>query len=109
MLAMRAGMERVSELLAPGCSLASINGPSLVVVAGPTDAIARTAERAGEAGIAHRLLETSHAFHSAIPACRRRAIPRRMRGFSSKRLAGFGSVANGSSGRGSDSPPARGA
>jgi amino acid adenylation domain-containing protein len=66
MLAMRAGMERVSELLAPGCSLASINGPSLVVVAGPTDAIARTAERAGEAGIPHRLLETSHAFHSAM-------------------------------------------
>jgi len=49
-------------------SLAAVNGPELCVVSGPDDAVRGFAADLTAAGIASRLLHTSHAFHSAMMA-----------------------------------------
>ena len=47
-------------------SLAAVNGPSLCVVSGPTEAVQRLHTRLAGQDISSRLLHTSHAFHSAM-------------------------------------------
>ncbi|MDO5611879.1 MAG: beta-ketoacyl synthase N-terminal-like domain-containing protein [Paracoccus sp. (in: a-proteobacteria)] len=51
--------------LPPGCEIAALNGPGLTVVSGPLDAIAMCEASLTQAGVAHKRLKTSHAFHSA--------------------------------------------
>lgn len=66
MLSVRLDAEAVSAILPPTLSLAAVNSRQLCVVAGPSDAVTLFAGQLNERGIANRLLETSHAFHSAM-------------------------------------------
>lgn len=51
--------------LSAGLELAADNAPGLSVVSGPTEAVEAFAARLEAAGIGHRRLRVSHAFHSA--------------------------------------------
>ncbi len=57
-------------LLAPrlpaALDLAAVNAPSIAVVSGPPDALARFCERLEQEGVATQRIETSHAFHSRM-------------------------------------------
>ena len=66
MLSVRLSAEAISARLPPTLSLAAVNSRQLCVVAGPNDAIAAFTGQLNEGGIANRLLETSHAFHSSM-------------------------------------------
>jgi myxalamid-type polyketide synthase MxaB len=69
MMAIRADEARVAELLKPYAatvSLATINGPQSVVIAGETQALQAIAEQFAEQGIETRPLTVSHAFHSPL-------------------------------------------
>lgn len=46
--------------------VAAINGPSVTVVSGPTDAITALQQSLQKKGVGCRLLHTSHAFHSSM-------------------------------------------
>lgn len=63
MLAVRADPAELCDLL---LDVASINGPSEVVLSGPLDDIEKTAGSLQEAGITTRKLNVSHAFHSRL-------------------------------------------
>ena len=58
--------KEVESLLGDGLSLAVINGPSLCVVSGATDAVEASQNRLAEMGVQCRRLHTSHAFHSSM-------------------------------------------
>jgi amino acid adenylation domain-containing protein len=64
MLSVPLAESEVLPLLGEELSLAAVNGPSLVVVAGAREPIQRLAGRLAEGGVAGSLLHTSHAFHS---------------------------------------------
>lgn len=64
MLAVKAQPARLAGLLTEGVCVAAYNTPGLVVVAGAHDAIHRFERELSAHSIAHRRLETSHAFHS---------------------------------------------
>jgi acyl transferase domain-containing protein/glutamate-1-semialdehyde aminotransferase len=64
MLAMKAQPARLAGLLTEGVCLAAYNTPGMVVVAGAHDAIDQFERELSVHSIAHRRLETSHAFHS---------------------------------------------
>ncbi len=65
MLAVSLTEEEVATLLADtGLSLAAVNGPERCVVAGPVEAVEELARQLDARGVAHRRLQTSHAFHS---------------------------------------------
>ena len=69
MLAVDATAEQAKEWLAGDeaeASIAGINGPSSVVVAGTAAAVDRFAQRAAAAGKRGKELEVSHAFHSPL-------------------------------------------
>jgi amino acid adenylation domain-containing protein len=66
MLSVRAPAAAMEARLTGGLALAASNGPSLSVVSGPTDEIARFEARLGQEGIATKRLQTSHAFHSSM-------------------------------------------
>lgn len=66
MLSVRASAADVEAQLPPNIQLAAINGPTLCVVAGPTDKIAETKTAFEGRGWICRELLTSHAFHSAM-------------------------------------------
>ncbi|MBA3804854.1 MAG: acyltransferase domain-containing protein, partial [Acidobacteria bacterium] len=66
MLAVPLGEHEVQALLGETLSLAAVNAPSLCVVAGPKDDALALEARLREEGIACRLMETSHAFHSKM-------------------------------------------
>ena len=66
MLSVRLPSEQLLALLPPGLSLAAENGPTACVVAGPTPKIQAWCARLEADGIAARLLQTSHAFHSSM-------------------------------------------
>ncbi|MFL6261090.1 MAG: amino acid adenylation domain-containing protein [Thermoanaerobaculia bacterium] len=66
MLAVGLPEEEVLPLLGDDLSLAAVNGPAACVVSGAGEAVAGLARRLGEAGIEHRSLHTSHAFHSRL-------------------------------------------
>ena len=66
MLAVSLPEAEVGALLTPEVSLAAVNGPSLCVISGAHDAIARLGKDLERRDIACRILQTSHAFHSAM-------------------------------------------
>ena len=66
MLSVRLPVAALQARLPTDLSLAAENAPGLCVVAGPHDAIARFQAALDADGVACRLLQTSHAFHSAM-------------------------------------------
>ncbi len=66
MLSVRLSEAEVQPLIGDEVALAAINSPLNVVLAGPHEALQATARRLEAAGTAHRLLRTSHAFHSPM-------------------------------------------
>lgn len=66
MLSVRLGGADLAERLGPNLSLAADNGPTACVAAGPFEDIAALQAALEADGIPSRLLQTSHAFHSAM-------------------------------------------
>jgi acyl transferase domain-containing protein len=57
---------RVYERLPEALDIATVNGPSLCVVSGPSEAVAAFKEQLEADGVACSVLVTSHAFHSRM-------------------------------------------
>ncbi|MBB5395406.1 polyketide synthase [Mucilaginibacter sp. AK015] len=66
MLSVRTDAAELEKILPGNLSIAVINSNKLSVVAGEKDAVAAFAKVLEEKGITGRLLQTSHAFHSAM-------------------------------------------
>ncbi len=66
MLAVPLAEREVQQLLSAPLSLAVVNGPSLCVVAGPTEAVEALDHQLAKRGVECRRLHTSHAFHSTM-------------------------------------------
>ena len=66
MLAVRQPADEVRQRLPDTLSVATINADDACVVAGPHEAIAAFAQTLSAEGVAHQVLKTSHAFHSAM-------------------------------------------
>ncbi|MDC8758075.1 SDR family NAD(P)-dependent oxidoreductase [Janthinobacterium fluminis] len=66
MLSVALGEAEVAPYLLPGVSLAAVNAPQMVVVAGPGAAIDAVEAALLEADVAVRRLRSAHAFHSAM-------------------------------------------
>ncbi|MES1204670.1 MAG: amino acid adenylation domain-containing protein [Pseudomonadota bacterium] len=66
MLSVRRSAAEVAERLPPALAIASDNGPSLCVVAGPSEAVELFRARLESEGVVSRELVTSHAFHSSM-------------------------------------------
>lgn len=66
MLTIRANAGEISARLPSSIQLAAINSPSLCVASGPSAAIHQFQKSLDDAGVACKLLHTSHAFHSAM-------------------------------------------
>ncbi|WP_367127520.1 type I polyketide synthase [Saccharothrix sp. HUAS TT1] len=64
MIAVEATEDEVSSLLTAGVSIAAVNGPRSVVVAGDEDGVGAIAARFAGSGRKSRRLPVSHAFHS---------------------------------------------
>ncbi|MFD8396450.1 type I polyketide synthase, partial [Streptomyces sp. NPDC059680] len=64
MVAVQATEDEVAPFLTDVVSIAAVNGPTSVVVAGDEDAVLEIAARFGELGRKTRRLTVSHAFHS---------------------------------------------
>lgn len=64
MLSIRAKAEDILSILPSDISVAAINSPVLLVVAGTLEAVTAFSQLLDQKGIANRLLPTSHAFHS---------------------------------------------
>ncbi len=64
MLAVALSEEHIQPYLSEQVSLAAINAPSTCVLAGSPDAIAQVEQQLQQKEIAHRRVETTHAFHS---------------------------------------------
>ncbi|MFE0462373.1 aminotransferase class I/II-fold pyridoxal phosphate-dependent enzyme [Kitasatospora sp. NPDC058965] len=76
MLAVRAGAERVEELLrgVDGAWSSCFNHPDQTVVSGTEEGLAETARRCAAAGVGAKRLEVSNAFHSPLLADTREGI-----------------------------------
>ncbi|MDZ8261465.1 acyltransferase domain-containing protein [Nostoc sp. ChiQUE01b] len=66
MLAVPLSQTEIFPLLNDKLSLSAVNGPSMGVIAGETDAIEALEQQLTHKGLACRCLETSHAFHSQM-------------------------------------------
>ena len=66
MLSVRLGATALQPQLPPGLVLAADNAPQACVVAGPSDALVAWQVQLEAQGVATRLLQTSHAFHSPM-------------------------------------------
>jgi amino acid adenylation domain-containing protein len=66
MLSVRLSAAQLQPRLGKHLSLAAENAPNACVAAGPSDAIQQLSAQLEAEGIAVRLLQTSHAFHSAM-------------------------------------------
>ena len=66
MLSVRAETDKLEAILPAGLSIAAVNSNKLCVVAGPDDEISVFAAELEKMDIPGRLLQTSHAFHSAM-------------------------------------------
>lgn len=66
MLSVRVSEAEIQPFLDKDICLAAVNSPSLCVVAGPLEAVARLEQQLTKRNIVHRRLHTSHAFHSAM-------------------------------------------
>lgn len=54
----------VGDIARSGVDIAAVNGPQLLVVSGPVDAVAELTEKLAGHGVPTRPLRTTHAFHS---------------------------------------------
>ncbi|MDA5286907.1 acyltransferase domain-containing protein, partial [Streptomyces sp. Isolate_45] len=67
MLAVWLGEDQARELAnAAGCVVAAVNSPAQTVLSGTKESIERASRSMDERGIRHRVLATSHAFHSPL-------------------------------------------
>ena len=66
MLAVGLSEEEIQPLLNDQMSMSAINGSSLCVIAGFTDAVEKLERQLSEQGIVGKRLQTSHAFHSVM-------------------------------------------
>ena len=66
MLSVRLGADKLRDRIPASLSLAADNGPGACVVAGSTEDVASFAAALERDGVLSRLLQTSHAFHSAM-------------------------------------------
>ncbi|MCX2731051.1 SDR family NAD(P)-dependent oxidoreductase [Saccharopolyspora sp. NFXS83] len=66
MVAVRAGEDELAGLLDERVSIAAVNGPEAVVLAGPEDAVRAIADRFTADGRRTTRLRVSHAFHSPL-------------------------------------------
>ncbi|MEH1779532.1 MAG: acyltransferase domain-containing protein [Nostoc sp.] len=66
MLAVPLSQTEISPLLNDKLSLSAVNGPSMGVIAGETNAIEVLEQQLTQKGLACRRLDTSHAFHSQM-------------------------------------------
>jgi acyl transferase domain-containing protein len=66
MLSVRSSEEKIKPLLPAGVSFAVMNAPGVSVVSGPDKEVADFSASLTALGIANKLLQTSHAFHSAM-------------------------------------------
>ncbi len=66
MVAIFLPLDEVLALLPTDLDLAAMNSPTSNAVAGPVDAMNRFVAELGAKGIGHRMLNTSHAFHSRM-------------------------------------------
>ncbi|HTF87135.1 MAG TPA: acyltransferase domain-containing protein, partial [Planctomycetota bacterium] len=66
MLSVRLPLEKLLERMPAELSLAAENGPTACVVSGPTPAVEAWRARLEALGVAARMLQTSHAFHSSM-------------------------------------------
>jgi amino acid adenylation domain-containing protein len=66
MLSVRYEEEKIKSLLPAEISLAAINGPAMTVVSGPEKEVLEFSRSLTAQGIANKMLQTSHAFHSAM-------------------------------------------
>ncbi len=66
MVSVRMPADKLAGMLPPELSLAAENGPTACVVAGPTAAVQEWCVKLEADGIAVRMLQTSHAFHSSM-------------------------------------------
>ncbi|NJQ15279.1 type I polyketide synthase [Streptomyces bohaiensis] len=73
-LPQRAVTDRIRQWEAEGIDLAAVNGPDLSVVGGEPAAVEAFAARLTDAGIAHRRLATTHAFHTRMLEPAREAL-----------------------------------
>ena len=65
MLAVRCQQEAIAPFLAPELSLAAVNGPENLTLAGRLDHLDRAEEQLRELGVTVKRLAVSHGFHSA--------------------------------------------
>ncbi len=66
MLAVMTDRATAESLLVDGAVIANHNHPTQLVLSGTTDAIRQVAAKAEVAGVKHRALDVSHAFHSPL-------------------------------------------
>lgn len=66
MLSVRMAADELAARLPEGLSLAAQNGPSACVAAGPAAMIEQFRQQLEAGGVAAKLLQTSHAFHSVM-------------------------------------------
>jgi acyl transferase domain-containing protein/acyl carrier protein len=66
MLALPLSEDEVAPVLSDELSLAAVNAPRATVVAGPTSAVQALRELLERTGVQGTMLQTSHAFHSAM-------------------------------------------
>jgi acyl transferase domain-containing protein/acyl carrier protein len=68
MIAVSLPEERIAPYLSAQVNLAAVNSPAACVLAGPGEQIAHVSARLQQDGVAVRLVETTHAFHSSMLA-----------------------------------------
>jgi acyl transferase domain-containing protein/thioesterase domain-containing protein len=66
MSAVRASADEVAAQLTPGVTIAAVNAPRHTVVSGDDEAVAVFEAKLDERRLAHRRLQTSHAYHSPM-------------------------------------------
>ena len=66
MLAITQPADQVRPQLPGGLVIAAVNSPQACVISGETESVKRFATELESAGVSHRLLQTSHAFHSPM-------------------------------------------
>ncbi|OYZ49667.1 MAG: hypothetical protein B7Y15_10045 [Bacteroidetes bacterium 24-39-8] len=66
MLAVKTDKQTIVQHLPKDCSIAAINSPKSIVVAGPLESIHQLSATLSQLEIPNSILKTSHAFHSAM-------------------------------------------
>ncbi|MFC0105721.1 type I polyketide synthase [Kibdelosporangium aridum] len=66
MVAVRVSEENIAPLLTDGVSIAAVNGPESVVIAGADDAVSEAVQRLTGTGHRIKRLRVGHAFHTAL-------------------------------------------